>query len=113
MNIEQQRRQIIVSIETLRYGKLFVLLSLLPLLLILYHSQKKTNTKLFCVVCAFVCVWVYVCVGVCNLLAVMRTLTLELFSGCDFGFSSYYGLLYFRIKDLKGFCFHLVSVHTR
>ena len=64
MNIEQQRRQTIVSIETLRYGKLFVLLSLLPLLLILYHSQKKTNTKLFCVVCVFVYVFGWVGGGV-------------------------------------------------
>jgi hypothetical protein len=62
MNIEQQRRQTIVSIETLRYGKLFVLLSLLPLLLI-YIIHRKKQIPSFCVLCVQFCVCAFVWVG--------------------------------------------------
>ena len=67
MNIEQQRHQTIVSIETLRYGKLFVLLSLLPLLLIYIIHRKKQISCFLCCVCAFVSACARTYVGVYEL----------------------------------------------
>ena len=87
------------------------------------HGQPLSVCVCVCVcVCMRMCVCVCVggvCVRVCgwvgcNLLAVMRTLTLELFSGCDFGFSSYYGSpSIISDKGPQGFLFSpSVSPHT-